>query len=233
MFNIKSAVWAGKNYLELNKFKTSGSQPALEIDTPDKEYLPATAESYKSKGKIQAGDQMLCNTCSLQLDCKYYREGAVCSVPGAEPAPLAVFFKTRDSDMILEGLSTIMATQTRRLEQGMRDEETFGELDPEVTKILNGLFDRGVTLAKLVDPSLRGGPKVGVYVGAGGQAQVGSGDPRVFVGGVIRELEARGIPRDQITPALVQTTIEAMSRPDARRQAIEGEVIRVDNEKAS
>lgn len=234
MYNIKSAAWAGKNYAELVKFKVRG-EGNLDIDTPDNDYLPAETGSHLSKKVAKKdGDQMLCNTCSLQLDCKYYREGAVCSVPGAEPAPLAHFFKSRDSNTIIDGLNTILATQTRRLEQGIREEEDFGELNPEVTKIINGLFDRGVTLAKLIDPALRSGPKVGVFVGQGGQATVQT-DPRQFVAGVIRELESRGFTRDQITPELVQATLAGMSNQDNRRQAIEGQVVRVDepDERAS
>lgn len=230
MYNIKSAVWAGKNYMELVKFKSKGTGKGINTFTPDNKYIPATTASYKSKQlKLVDGDKMLCNTCSLQLDCKYFRDGAVCSVPGAEPTPLARFFKTRDSEVIIDGLSIIMAAQTRRLERGMVAEEEYDELDPEVTKLLNSLFDQGVKLAKLVNPALRGGAKVGVFVGAGGATQI-SNDPRAFVGGVVRELEARGIPRNKITPELVQSTIEGMGDADKRVRAIEGQLVNRDEE---
>jgi hypothetical protein len=165
--------------------------------------------------------------CSLSLDCKYYREGAVCSVPGAEPAPLARFFHTRDSNSIIDGLQQIMAIQTRRLERGMGSEEEFDELDPEVTKLLNGLFDQGIKLAKLIDPALRGGTKVGVFVGQNGQTHVDvqQADPRQFVAKVVRSLEQQGIPRDKITTELVNSTILAMGDSAATQRAIEGQVI--------
>ena len=106
----------------------------------------------------------------------------MCSVPGAEPTELAEFFKTRDSDLIIDGLGTLMAAQTRRLERGMADEEDFG-LDPEVTKMMSQLFEQGVKLAKLLNPDLRGGAKVSVNVGVGGSAQVQMGNPRQFTAG--------------------------------------------------
>jgi hypothetical protein len=237
MYNIKSAEWAGKNYDQLVNFrvKSSSTKDLLQIDTPESDYTPASGTSVSLRGKKAGdGDQVLCNTCSLQLDCKYYREGAVCSVPGAEPAPLARFFKTRDSSMIIDGLGVIMAAQTRRLERGMEEEEVFGELSPEVTKLLNSLFDQGVKLAKLVDPALRGSTKVGVFVNGQPQQQQ-SNDPRQFVAGVIRELRARGIPDKDITPELIQSTLGAMVDAEKSNRAIEGTVVRVDepDEKAS
>jgi hypothetical protein len=78
----------------------------------------------------------------------------VCIVPDSESQELAQFFKTRDSETIIEGLGTLLAVQSRRLQVGLLDENAEGELNPEVTKIVNTLFDRGVKLAKLVNPDL-------------------------------------------------------------------------------
>ena len=227
MYNIKSAVWAGTNYAELNRFGSINNGSPVDIETPDDRYVPVQTSNYKPQDKkFVEGDKQLCNICSLQLDCKYYREGAVCSVPGAEPAPLARFFKTRDSGLIIDGLSTIMAAQTRRLERGMKAEEVFDELDPEVTKLLNSLFDQGVKLAKLVDPGLRASPtKVGVFVNGQSQPQQQDQNPRVFVANIVRSLEAQGIPRDQITPDMIQETFAAMNNTEGTQRAIEGQVI--------
>lgn len=229
MYNIKSAVWAGQNYDELVKFRThrSKNDGAPDFDTPDQDYIPAQANSHVTRGmKVGAGDQILCNTCSLQLDCKYFREGAVCSVPGAEPAPLARYFKTRDSDLIIDGLGILMAAQSRRLERGMQDEEVFEELSPEVTKLLNSLFDQGIKLAKLVDPALRSTPKVGVFLGTEGGPK--ANDPRQFVAAVVRELRGRGIPESEITPELIQSTLSGMVNGD-KNKAIEGQVVKTDS----
>lgn len=224
MYNIKSAQWAGQHFAELYKFKTGG-ESQVDTTSSDENFQPSETKGHMSVAvKPKEGDQFRCDTCSLQTQCKYFRSGAVCSVPGAEPTELARFFKTRDSEMILDGLGTLMAAQTRRLERGMAEEEAFGELQPEVTKLINSVFDQGVKLAKLVDPSLRGGG-INVNVGAGGAAAVQMGSPRDMVAGVIRQFELQGIPRDKITPEMVQGVIEGMVDPSKQRQAIEGTVV--------
>lgn len=227
MYNIKSALWAGEHYGELFKFKATPSAGPIDTETPDGEFKPTETRSHLSvvKTKAQEGDKFHCDTCSLQNSCKYFRSGAVCTVPGAEPTSLARYFQTRDSGMILDGLGTLVAAQTRRLERGMQAEEDFGELDPEVTKLINAVFNQGVQLAKLVDPSMRGSAvKVNIGVGAGGAAQVvASSTPNELIGGVVRELEARGIPRDKITPDLIKSVLSASG--DSTKTAIEGHIV--------
>lgn len=230
MFNIKSALWAGENYDKIFNFKSrAGSTTEVDTTTPDAEYEPPTTARSHSTGVAlspKEGDKFHCDTCSLQNTCKYYRNGAVCSVPGAEPKELAKFFKTRDSDQIIEGLSTLVAANSRRLERGMSEETAFGDINPEVTKLINQIFDQGTKLAKLVDPNLRGGAKVQVNVGAGGQAAViGQTNPRQLIASVVRELENRGIPRDQITPEMIQGLMSGMANPDNAQRAIEGAVL--------
>lgn len=225
MYNIKSAVWAGENYEKLYKFKTAG-EVELDVTTPDASYVPAETKTYLSKNKkALPGDHFQCDTCSLQDACKYYRDGAVCSVPGADPIPLARMFKTRDSATILDGLGTLLAAQTNRLEQGMQEEKLYGELDPEVTKIANQVFGNAVQLAKLLDPNLRGGTKVQVNVGAGGAAAVAMATPQQLIGAAVRELELQGISRDKITSGMIQGLLEGMASQDKTRAAIEGTVI--------
>ena len=82
MYNIKSAVWAGKHYVELFKFKTKG-EGSGDYTSSDEDHVPAAAKKYltTSPQKIEEGDKMLCDTCSLQNTCKYFRSGAVCTVP--------------------------------------------------------------------------------------------------------------------------------------------------------
>jgi hypothetical protein len=223
IYNIKSALWAGEHYMENIKFKSTGDGVA---NPDDKKSLPITTTSHMSKSLTpKAGDKLQCDTCSLQIGCKYYRQGSVCSVPGSEPAELARYFKTRDSDTIIDGLGTLMAAQTRRMEKGMSDEELYGELDPEVTKIMNQLFTNGVKLAKLVNPALNGGPKVQVNVGSGGAAAVGASTPNQIIGAIVRELEARGVKRENITPEMVQGLLTEMAGGGNSARAIEGQVV--------
>lgn len=238
MFNIKSAIWAGQNYDQIFNFKSRvhGVEAPVDSESSDEDFTPATTTSPFSTAVVSAkpGDKFHCDTCSLQDQCKYYRNGAVCSVPGAEPKELAKFFKTRDSDQIIEGLSTLVAANTRRLERGINEESAFGDINPEVTKLINQIFDQGTKLAKLVDPSLRGGTKVQVNVGPGGQAAViGQTNPRQMIATVVRELENRGIPREQITPEMIEGLLSGMANPESAQRAIEGTVLSHRDKRAS
>lgn len=92
--------------------------------------------------------------------------------------------------------------------------------------MLNSLFSQGVQLAKLVDPSLRGA-KVSVNVGvaAGGSAQIEAGNPKAIIAGVVRQFELEGVPRDKITPAMIEGALAGMASPETQRRAIQGQVI--------
>jgi hypothetical protein len=221
IYNIKSALWAGENYMDNVKFKSVGT---AQVDPNSASHVPATTQShYTGTAVAKPGDKQLCNTCSLQNNCKYFRTGAVCSVPGSEPAELAKYFKTRDSDMIIDGLGTLLAAQTRRLEKGMSEEDMYGELDPEVTKIMNQLFTNGVKLAKLVNPALNGGPKVQVNVGQAPNLQGATANQ--IMGAMVRELESRGVPRDKITPKMIEGLLTEMAGGEPMPKAIEGQVL--------
>jgi hypothetical protein len=227
IYNIKSAIWAAENFRDNIAFKTVGTAP---VNPSAPVHVAATAPSpWSSQGGHagKPGDKIRCDTCSLQNQCKYFRSGSVCSVPGSEPAKLANHFGTRDADQIIDGLGVLMQLGTRRLERGLGDEELYGELDPEVTKIINQLFNQGKDLAKLLDPTLRGGPQVQVNVGQQGavNAALQAATPNQVVGSIVRELESRGIPRDKITPAMVGNLLAEMTGGSAAPKAIEAEVI--------
>jgi len=222
MFNIKSATWASENFNKDINFKTRGK---VEVD-PDSPVTitPVMPSSGSRKGPI-SGDKITCDTCSLTSTCKLAREGAVCSVEGSETSPLAKAFQSRDSGRILDGLGTILAAQTNRLEQGMRNEDEFGELDPEVTKMMNSLFANGVKLAKLVDPTLT---KPLVQINNGSAGAVAGSNPKELGAQVIRALEDQGISRDNITPEMFESMLLKMTggpAPSAQPTAIEGTVL--------
>lgn len=212
MFNIKSAVWAGDNYDKLFNFRVNNNGAPVDTTSPDAEFKHPETKSHMTKPlSAKDADRFLCNTCSLQTACKYFREGAVCTVPGAEPTRLASFFKTRDSSLIIEGLGTLVAAGANRLESGMRDEETFGETNPEVTRMMSQVFDQGVKLAKLVDPALRGGG-ANVQVNIGGQQQIQNSNPQELVARVFRELKSQGIAEEDITAEMVQGILDSSSQ---------------------
>lgn len=223
MFNIKSAVWAGQNYMELYNFKTRGTGSG-DYESSDADHTPATTASHLSSPKKQSeGDRLLCDTCTLQSKCKYFRVGSVCTVPGAEPVPLSRLFNTRNADDIIDGLGTILAASTNRLQKATEWEQIDGELSPEVTKMMGQIFDQGVKLAKLLEPQRFGsGAKVQVNVGQGGAASVSTADPRQFVAAAVRELRQQGI---EPTPEAIQSLIAGMMNPEGQTKAIQGTVI--------
>lgn len=123
-------------------------------------------------------------------------------MPDSDPQPLSNYFQTRDADTIISGLGTLLAAQTHRLEAGMkRESDNDDKLDPEVTKILNGVFDRGVVLAKLLNPALT---KPTVQIN---HNTLNAGSPQQLMASIVDALEAQGIPRDKITPEMIEAVI--------------------------
>lgn len=213
MYNIRSAVWAGENFNRAIKIKTKGFTH-VDPDDPLKR-APHNKTIMVRRQPAQEGDKFLCDLCSLQVACKYFRTGAVCIVPDAEPTELARFFKTRDSGQIIEGLGTLLATQTRRLERAL-EKETEGDknnLNPETTKIINTLFDRGAKLAKLVDPVLAGAgaPKTNIM----NLTQIQAATPQALMSQIVQAFEAQGIPAASVTPEMIQQVLQA---PDEVKQ---------------
>lgn len=226
MFNIKSAMWAGANYSALFNFRTNKDSAPVDHESSDKDFTPRETKSpFTGKAVAKPGDKFQCNTCSLAPSCKQFRDGAVCSVPGAESLDLAAMFQSRDSGMIIDGLGVLVAANTRRLESGLREEEAFGDRNPEVTKMMNQIFTQGIQLAKLIDPSLRGSG-VTVNVGGGGNANVvAHADPKQMVSAVFRQLQAQGIAAEDITPEMVQGVLENMNNMRQLPAAVQGTVI--------
>lgn len=194
MFNITSALWAAENWDKNLKFAVTRGHE-LEVK-----------HAYSGVTPVN-GDRFHCDTCSLQTTCKYYRHEGVCSVPDSEPATLVQFFKTRDSDKIIDGLGMLLAIQTRRLEDGLASESLMG-LDPEVSKIINSLYDQGIKLAKLVNPALAaaGATRVAVQVN-NNQTALPSGNVNALISGVVADFEANGIPRKNITVEMMTAAL--------------------------
>lgn len=226
MFNIQSALWAGENYAEMFRFRKNVMSAPPDITTPDTSFTkPETKDIVSRTAVAKPGDKFTCDTCSLMDSCKYYREGAVCSVPDAEPKALTEYFNTRDSGQILDGLAILMKSGVKRYERGVQEEGIVGEIIPEVTKMQTALFEQGVKLAKLVDPALRTTSGVQVNVGGGSAVQVNSGSPRQVIAQVIREFEARGIAREDITPKMIEGAMSGISSPEERTRTVEAMVI--------
>jgi hypothetical protein len=216
IYNMKSAIWASDNWTQNVKFKSMGK--TLVDPAARSAQVPLGSVIYK--GKPGPGDMINCDSCSLADTCKYYREGAVCSVPGSEGSTLARYFQSRDSGTIIDALGAVVATQARRIEQGIAVEEEFGDLDPQVSKDLNSIFKNGAALAKLVDPTLSK-PKVNINVGAGGT--VSGVAPNQVMSSVIRELVSQGVRKEDITPDMIRDTLAQMA---GRPKEVEGTVVK-------
>lgn len=229
MFNIKSAMWAGAHYTDNLKFKTTRSTPSsADIAKPKKTYRSPVTKNFKGKQiKTLEGDLFLCKTCRLMNTCKYFREDAVCAVPGSDAGNLAKYFNTRDVGTITDGLSILTGLQAKRVSKAVAAEEEEGVLNPEVTKMIHGLMNDGLKLAKLLNPELNGGTKVQVNVGMapGGATQVAMGSPKQVIAGIVREFEMQGISRSEITTEMVQGVFKQITEGVPQQLAIEGEVI--------
>lgn len=217
IFNIKSARWAGEHFNEDIKFKSRGAVD-VDPDSPNT-VIPTTAASRTRQNlAVVDGDKIACDTCSLSDSCKFYRDGAVCSLPGAETNALAKAFQSRNSSKIIDGLGTILAAQTDRLQRGMESEEEFGELDAEVTKMMNSIFKNGVTLAKLIDPSLT---KPMVQINNGHAGAVAGSNPKEMMAKVVQALQAQGHELQDITQEMVlKYILENSSGPAPETPAI-------------
>lgn len=218
LYNMKSAEWASLHFTEDLKFATRGHH---DIDPDEINPAPIVNKTVRSRQRAATvGDKLLCDTCSLACDCKYYREGQVCTLPGSETATLATLFRSRDPDKIIDGLGSIIGVQTERLNDAVLVERESGgpkgPLDPEVTKLAGSVFEQGVKLAKLLAPArFATGSKVAINIG-GSQATVSAASPQEMVAGVMRELQEQGYSHEQITPELVNSFIERKSGADQR-----------------
>lgn len=225
--NLRSLRWAFLNWDRAWDFRRSSAE-AEDMESADIDFDPHTLPVRLRRAQGEKGllDKWLCNTCSLQFKCPYSREGAVCIVPDSEPIELARALGTRNSDAILTGLSSILAANSRRANSAIQAEQEKAttpdadgnmpgfKLDPALTRLLNTLFDRGVQMAKLVDPRIAAqlGTKVNVNLlsmngGVGGGAGT-SLTPQALMSGIAAELESRGINLEDATPELINQILQ-------------------------
>jgi hypothetical protein len=220
-YNCKSALWAAENFKRDIAFKTQ--KPSGQVDPDALVHVPEHGSNQIGAGID--GDKINCDTCSLALQCKFYRLGSVCTLPKTETKDLAKMFGTRDADTIVDALGALVGRQAQRVERGMAEEEVLGVLDPEVSKQLNSTIDNGIKLAKIIDPSRAGGTKVQVNVGQGAASatQVQMVNPDQMVGQIVREITQRtGIPAAQITQEMIMQQLMLMG---GGAQVVQGEVM--------
>ena len=226
--NLASVRWAQLNYLKMQQL-----YDAVEVgplgEIPEDEVLSARASLARGPRSISPTDGVLCDACTLAPVCGWYREGLVCGVPKREYSKLAKTFGTRDAGVIIDGLIKLGEIQADRVAADLEEEEVTGRRSAETDRRLRMLTDHGIKTAKLIDPSLNGkGVQVNVgVVGAGGSTSVGIGGisrtPQELVSSMVRELEARGVPREDITGEAIMGLLEATT--SARGEKLIEEVI--------
>ena len=194
-----------------------------EMSGPDAVYRPkgnADRGSWSWYGrKPLPTDRIACDTCSLADVCRAFRQGSVCAVPGTEGESLQKRFGTRSSSSIISGLQDLMKINTTRIERALdAEEQTYqedkGSLDPELTKLIDKTIQHGEKVAKLIDPRLRPGPAAQVLINnqnGSGQNQLAHATPQQMTAAVVRELEARGVKREDITPEVINDHVKVLS----------------------
>lgn len=222
--SIASAVWASRHWndtvsrLEAPPHDDEWAMKVAEMGaTPELlEAIPAAKIALrKHRGASPTpshGDMIACNSCTLFDQCRLARAGSICTLPESDMGELAEFFKTRDANRVIDGLGHLLGKQADRVEAAMAEEASAIEPDvmrEDVTKMIHGLFDRGVKLAMLNDPRLKGGPQVAVSLTQNAVGQITTGSPQALAAGVVAELEARGVRREDITPELIARELGA------------------------
>lgn len=211
---IESAIWASRHFMEDFHFKfqkMNGDRPYKTARAISNAHAVSPFTSVKTPPML--GDKLLCDRCSLAPTCRLYREGSVCTLSGSESVELAKHFKTRDSSVVISGLSQLMETQAERLRLGVDAEKDVGELDPRVSRVWKDMFEAGVKLAKLVDPSLNGSSPGGGTTFIGSVSFVDAGSTSDRVAAAMAALEHMGIPREHITNDMLEAVLEGKAVP--------------------
>jgi hypothetical protein len=233
-YNVKSALFAGRYYKSLDRFRVSrGLENMMAPEIED--FVKTNSMVFTRNMAAQPGDRVVCDDCSLWMGCKLFREGAICAVGNSPMKDVNKLFKTRDSDSIIKALTALAATNAERAEAALEVEakamnsEEGGEVDPDLTKLLESTFKMGDRLLQIVDPSQRTGrAAVNVNVGSGAQrVEITQSQPQQQVAHIYSMLEAQGYSRDQITPELVAEVLENLggTQPQIENgKVIQGEV---------
>lgn len=207
LYNIRSAMWAAENFATNVRFRYKGFEH-IDPDNPTRGQRSGRRAIMMRKVRPLQTDKFLCDTCSLQSDCQYFRVGAVCAVPGTDPTALSEFFKTRDAATITEGLLTLMQTEAVRVGEARQAEAQKSEINPEVTKMIDHLFKHGVAVVKLIDPELRPGGAQGNTTN-NNTLILQSANPQQLMASIVDEFVRRGIPRGEITPEMIMAVVDS------------------------
>ena len=238
-YNIDSVLWASKNFVD-QMMLTEGIEnddiDILDLAEDDPELRAVRLNAVLRGGVrrvVSPTDGVACDTCSLSIRCGYYLEGSVCGVPKGDYSKLAKMFGTRDVSAVIDGLAKMGEIQANRLMKDLEEEDVNDERTPDVDRRIKMLTDHGIKFAKILDPNLNGkGATVNIgVIGGGGAPMIQQTTPQELIAGMVRELESRGIAREDITPAAISGLLEAVSSRHGAQlldDAIDAEVIDIE-----
>ena len=227
LYHIDAAVWAAKNYEKTEAFRVK-ADPEEDVDYSASEFdwKPNVVKRLMRKRMKDAlqGDMIVCDICSLVDSCRAYRAGSICTLPNSSGSELSKAFGSNDVDLILDGMASIMKTQADRASDALALEDDNPGLNPEVTKILDGLFVKGEKFIKLKDPKRFKAPAIAIQNNVGIPNQLGTGEKgpeNMAVADAFAALEDAGWRRDLLTEEIVQKVIETGIIPAPPREISE------------
>ena len=163
-FNIKSYKYVAEKRYNLDKGKVLETKsPISEIKkgkedkkiarhievidnsfNPDKTFTPMADKmkvlEISEKGVEARKTMLICDNCAVREKCLDYSQGSVCCKK-KQFQGLAKRFKSRNVNLIAEGLMEILENQSERYQRGKDFEEMDGGLiDNDVTGLENSLF---------------------------------------------------------------------------------------------
>ncbi len=219
-FNMLSFKWCNSNY---DRVWTPSGQGGTATDEDfDFESSDATWRPKDDLVRLPARlrrerfDRWLCDVCSIAVSCPYARPGAVCIVEDSPTTDLVEKFKSRRASDITDGLAHLLQVNSDRLTRGLQYEIEKEKIDPNVSKLVDSLFDRGLQLARLRDPALAAqmsnGTKVSIGVSTqGGSATVlAASNPAELMAAVASMLEQQGIALEDATEEDVTRVLGAI-----------------------
>ena len=152
LFNIKSFLLAGR---EENIAYEEPDFPKLRESKGGKgasKEILAKARLKRAEIRQMKKEQVYCNDCLNT--CEMYSEGGVC-VKNEQFKSLAMMFRTRDPELLKDGLIHVLASSAERYQAGTRVEKVGHMLIKEVTEIEKSLLKNGIEMLKLLSPELK------------------------------------------------------------------------------
>jgi hypothetical protein len=199
-YNVRSILWAASNWHRSQSFPAAGT----------------TSQTVVLGRRNRPRDTWLCDTCTVQRSCKFFRSGAVCSVPHAYPGELAAQFQTRDSKTIITGMQALVAANVNRINRFMTKEVDADEPNARLTTLINQTLRQAEALAKMVDPVLAasGAARINIQIGKPapqqGRPSLEAANEQQSAADAVRALQGPpfNVPMHKITAEMIERFIK-------------------------